>query len=259
MFGPATVVIALPCDSSVDDDMAVQRVGEMYLQALRHARWAADLWPLLVPTTTTDAQLDALLPSLDGLLLTGAESNVHPSEYGAAETGEHPPFDLARDRVGRRLTLAALAQGVPLLGICRGLQELNVWCGGTLHAALHDLPHRIDHRAPPNASVERCFAPAHVMTPVAGGALAALVGGAAVQVNSLHRQGIATLAPRLHPQALADDGTVEAVTVADATAFALAVQWHPESHVGSDAVSNALFDAFITAARHHHARRVRAD
>jgi len=146
---------------------------------------------------------------------------------------------------------------VPLLAICRGFQELNVALGGTLDTEIHELEDRVDHRAPVSEDHDVRFGLAHEVDLEPGSTLAAILGTERVPVNSLHRQAIRDLAPGLIVEAHADDGTVEAVRVADARAFALGVQWHPEYWAGSDPPSRAIFTAFRNAAAETMARRTR--
>jgi putative glutamine amidotransferase len=141
----------------------------------------------------------------------------------------------------------AVALGIPVLAICRGLQELNVAYGGTLHQKLHELPGRIDHREQDDPSIDVQFALAHDVTLAEGGVLRGLVGAPIARVNSLHWQGIDRLGQGLVVEATAPDGTIEAVRVADAPAFALAVQWHPEHRPAEDPFASAIWSAYRRA------------
>ena len=190
----------------------------------------------------------AVLDRLDGLLVPGSPSNVHPSLYGGGESRTPDLHDPDRDATSLPLIRAALARGMPLLAICRGIQELNVALGGTLHQTVHELPGRLDHRGGPGTMAER-YRPKH---PVAlSGTLARLLGGREIMVNSLHGQAIDRPAPGLAIEAEAPDGTVEAVRAAGARGFALGVQWHPEWGYGDNPASLALFRAFGDACRRY--------
>ena len=190
----------------------------------------------------------AVLDRLDGLLVPGSPSNVHPSLYGGGESRTPDLHDPDRDATSLPLIRAALARGMPLLAICRGIQELNVALGGTLHQTVHELPGRLDHRGGPGTMAER-YRPKH---PVAlSGTLAQLLGGREIMVNSLHGQAIDVPAPGLAIEAEAPDGTIEAVRVAGARGFALGVQWHPEWDYGENPASLALFRAFGDACRRY--------
>jgi len=186
---------------------------------------------------------------------TGSRSNVHPELYGDEPTAGHEPFDHDRDAMTLDLIRKAIEAGVPLLAICRGFQELNVALGGTLDTEIQEREDRTDHRPPVSDDNDVRFALAHDVDIEPGSTLAGILGTERVAVNSLHRQAVRDLAPGLIAEAWADDGTVEAVRVADAGAFALGVQWHPEYWAGSDPPSRAIFTAFRNAAAETMARR----
>ena len=215
----------------------------------------AGITPLVVPSFGDRLDVEAVLDAVDGVLLTGSKTNVHPSLYGAEATEAGGPHDEARDATAIPLALAALARGMPLLAICRGMQELNVALGGTLASELQDQPGRIDHRAPESAEQKERFAIRQPVELAGGGCLASLLATDHIQVNSLHRQGVDRLAPPLAIDATATDGVVEAVTVTGAKSFALGVQWHPEYWAGTDPHSTRIFEAFGDAVRGHHAGR----
>ncbi len=205
--------------------------------------------PILIPANGMEADVDTLLARLDGVLLTGSRSNVQPELYGGAPHAEGTPEDADRDAVTLRLVRGAISRGIPLLAICRGMQELNVALGGTLHQRLQDLAGHFDHSTPlqPNPLVRQ--GKAHPVRVLPGTWLRQTTGQAELPVNSLHNQGIATLAPGLEPEAVATDGTIEAVRVTAAPAFAVGVQWHPEYDFETDADSAAIFAAFGAAVR----------
>jgi putative glutamine amidotransferase len=186
----------------------------------------------------------AALDRLDGLLVPGSPSNVHPSLYDGGETATPDFHDSARDATSLPLIRAALSRGMPVLAICRGIQELNVALGGTLHQQVHELKGRRDHRGGPG-SIEVRYGPKH--TVALSGELARMLGATEILVNSLHGQAIDRLAPGLVVEALAEDGTIEAVRVATATGFAFGIQWHPEYAYAANPHSVALFAAFGAA------------
>ena len=227
---------------------------------IRSVRGPARGTPVLLPAAGEDLSGE-LLPHLDGLILTGSRSNVWPGHYEGPAHAEGTPEDLQRDATTLPLIRAAIEHGVPLLAICRGMQELNVALGGSLDQRIQDLPGRMDHSTPSDQPIPRVrTGKAHavrvekdsllerVLTPVsrAAGRLA---------VNSLHNQGVQRLAPRLVAEAWAPDGTVEAVRVAGAPAFALGVQWHPAYDWERDSDSRAIFEAFGQACAAHRAAR----
>ena len=200
--------------------------------------------PVLLPPVGDG--LLAMLDRLDGLLLSGSPSNVAPACYGV-DTDETPDLhDPPRDATTLPLIRAALDRGLPVLAICRGIQELNVALGGTLHQQVHTVPGRLDHRAGSGTQDER-YAARHDIALT--GAMAGIIGTSATRVNSLHGQAIDRLAPGLVVEATAPDGTIEAVRVASAPGWAFGVQWHPEWRFAENADSMALFAAFGEACR----------
>ena len=217
------------------------------------------LLPVQLPTLVVPLDPSSLLDVASGVLITGARSNVHPSHYGAEPSPEAEPHDAARDAASLPLIRAALDRGIPLLAICRGIQELNVACGGTLSPEVHTLPDRLDHRSEPQADLAAWFALKHPVSVEDGGLLAPIMGAGERQVNSVHRQAIDRVGDGVFVEARAPDGTVEAISVPGSD-FALGVQWHPEQLVMVDAHSRAIFAAFAEAVRAHAnaGRRARA-
>lgn len=203
------------------------------------------------------AALDRVLDGLDGVLLTGSPSNVEPHHYGGEQSRTGTAHDPARDATTLPLIRHSIDRAVPLMAICRGLQEVNVALDGTLHQLVHEVPGRRDHRSPKAGTVDANYAPAHAIDVVEGGLLHALLDERRIMVNSLHAQGVDRLAPRARLEAVADDGQVEAFSVPGAPAFALALQWHPEHRALENPVSMKLFDAFAAACRARAASRLR--
>ena len=200
--------------------------------------------PILIPPVG-EAQL-AVLDRLDGLLLSGSPSNVHPTQYDGGESETPEWHDTDRDATTLPLVRAALDRGLPVLAICRGIQELNVSLGGTLHQRVHAIAGRLDHRGGEGTMDER-YGPKHAIT--LSGQLARIIGATEIMVNSLHGQAIDRLAPGLLAEAIAPDGTIEAVRVEGARGFAHGVQWHPEWRYAENKASMALFTAFGDACR----------
>ena len=203
--------------------------------------------PILVPANGDDADVETLVAKLDGLILTGSRSNVQPRLYAGTPHPDGTPEDPARDATTLRLIHAAIDIGIPLFAICRGLQELNVALGGSLHQRLQDLPGRIDHSTPLCPSARIRTGKAHDARITAGSWLHRLAGSTLISVNSLHNQGIDRLAPGLAVEAVAPDGTIEAVRLPGAAALTIGVQWHPEYDFQTDVVSRNLFAAFGAA------------
>jgi len=245
-------LIAVPADVKDMDGYRWHAAAEPYLRAIVRGFGGT---PLILPALSDTIDIEAVLDRVDGVLLTGSRSNVHPERYGAAADASSEPYDVARDATSFALIAAALRKQVPLFAICRGMQELNVVLGGTLISELHELEDRHDHRAPVSDSQEERFAIRQDVDIAAAGRLATILGSGPVRVNSLHRQGIGKLAPGLAVEAVAPDGTIEAVRVIGAPGFAIGVQWHPEYWVESDQPSAKLFAAFGEAARARMAAR----
>lgn len=230
--------------------------GEKYLTAVCDAAGAI---PLIIPALEQHLPITALLDRLDGVLLTGAYSNLHPRHYGQQPAAGEDLRDSARDHSNLALIPAALSAGIPVLGICRGLQELNVALGGSLHQRVHEVAGLDDHRENSEAHIDEQYGPAHDVMIEPGGLLAQLIGAPRVRVNSVHGQGIDRLAPGLRVEARAPDGLVEAVSVVESAGFALALQWHPEWQVMDNPAYRAIFKAFGDACRHRARSRTGAD
>lgn len=205
--------------------------------------------PVLIPANGDAADTCTLLARMDGIILTGSRTNVNPALYGGPPHPEGTPEDDARDAVTMRLIRAAIGAGTPVLAICRGMQELNVALGGTLHQRLQDLPGRLDHSTPMHPDARIRQGKAHALRVLPGTWLRKVAGTDSIAVNSLHNQGVDRLAPSLAVEGVAPDGTVEAVRHASAPGFCVGVQWHPEYDFGSDAVSRRIFAQFGEAVR----------
>jgi len=221
-------------------------VGDKYARAVLDA---AGCLPLLIPALAEELGLDELLARLDGVMFTGSYSNVEPRHYSGPPSDPGTLHDPARDATTLPLIRKAVAAGVPVLGICRGFQEMNVAFGGTLHQKVHEIEGKQDHREDTSLELDVQYGPAHEVVLAAGGVLAGLTGQDRIQVNSLHSQGIDRLGPGLVAEATAPDGLIEAFRVEQAKAFAIAVQWHPEWKAMSNPFSRALFAEFGAAAR----------
>ena len=249
-------LIGVPADVKEVTGQPFHAVGDKYLRAIT---LAADGLPFVIPAFGELYDLPDLVHRLDGIMLTGSPSNVHPTHYGMVPTPEAEPHDEARDATTLPLVHEALRQGIPMLAICRGMQELNVALGGSLHARVHELPDRLDHRRPEHDDMDVQYGPRHAIVLRPGGAFHRLAGSTEITVNSLHWQALDHVAPGLRIEAEASDGTIEAVSVKDAKDFALGVQWHPEYRVLDDAFSTKLFATFGAAARRRAEARAKGD
>jgi putative glutamine amidotransferase len=232
-------VVLVPACNRMMGDHPFHMAGKKYLDAVR----LAGCLPLIVPSSSPE-ELDELLALADGVLLTGSQSNVHPSHFAEEVHNPALPLDPDRDAWTLPMIPKTLARGMPLFAICRGFQEANVALGGSLHQAVQEQQGLNDHRAPSGQPVEIQYATAHEVSVEPGGLLQRLLGRERFDVNSLHGQGIKRLAPGLRVEARAHDGLVEAFSVDPARGFALCVQWHPEWQAASNPVSMALLQAF---------------
>ena len=225
---------------------AYHLVQEKYLTAVREAARGI---PLIIPALGAELALDELLSVIDGLVFTGSPSNVEPQHYRGEPSAAGTLHDRQRDATTLPLIPKAIAAGIPVLGICRGFQEMNVAFGGSLWQELHGVPGHIDHRENTGQPLEDQYGPAHDVLLEPRGLLHRLAGSDRVRVNSLHGQGVRELGRGLIVEARAPDGVIEAFRVADAKSFALALQWHPEWQVTRNPFSSALFAAFGDACR----------
>ena len=231
----------------IEDRFATQLVGERNLRAVAEVSGAL---PLMFAGSPDITDIGALLDAVDGVVLTGARANVHPTRFRTEPDPRHEPYDLLRDDLALALSEACVDRGIPLFGICRGLQEMNVAFGGSLHPEIRELPGRMNHRMPrletgevhPDPDV--VFADRHDVSLVPGGAFARLFGCETIRVNSLHGQGILEPGGRVVVEGVAEDGTIEAIRIADASGFALGVQWHAEYDPQHNPINRALFQAF---------------
>jgi len=247
-------IVGFPACVREYDGLPFHGAGEKYITAVSGG---AGCLPLIIPSLGIGGEegldLEKLVSSVDGLLITGSPSNVDPREYGGLPSREGTKHDLARDSTSLPLIRAALLAGVPLLAICRGNQELNVALGGTLHQNLQELPGKLDHRADKSLPLEKAYGEAHDVTFETDGVLFPFADMQTMKVNSLHAQGIDRLAPGLAIEAIAPDGVIEAVRVEKGphsrSDFAIGIQWHPEWRYANSAFSSRLFEAFGDAVR----------
>lgn len=248
-------VIGVISDVKTVNGQVVHGVTEKYIYAVARG---AQAMPVLVPGTISAVDagmapervvIDEILDLVDAIFLPGSPSNVGPQHYGDLPHDPPLPADPQRDDISLPLIRTALERGVPLFGVCRGFQEMNVAMGGTLFQKLYEQPGRFDHREDSTRDMDGQYAPAHDVALEPGGLLESLAGAPRWKVNSLHGQGIARLAPNLAVEARADDGTIEAFRAVDAPGFNLAIQWHPEWRFWQDKLSSGVFTAFGAAAR----------
>ena len=242
----ARPLIGIPADRRIVGLHPFHMVGEKYARAVLAG---AEGIPLLIPALAEELGLDELLRRLDGILFTGSPSNVEPRHYDGTPSAPGTLHDPERDATTLPLIRKAVQAGVPVLGICRGFQEMNVVFGGTLHQKVHEVPGYSDHRDDESQPLEVQYGPAHDVILEPGGLLRAMADSDRIRVNSLHSQGVDRLGPGLVVEARAPDGLIEAFRVQRAASFAVAVQWHPEWNAMSNPFSRALFAAFGAACK----------
>lgn len=248
---PPLPLIGLPSDGTRIGEHPFQAVGEKYIRA---ATESAGLATVMIPSILPLEHLPAVLDRLDGLLLTGARSNIEPHHYSEEPSYPGNLHDPHRDTTTLNLIPLAIERRLPVLAICRGLQEVNVALGGTLHQKVHEVPGHLDHRECPDDPLEVQYGPAHALELISGGLLAAINGGSSVMVNSVHGQGIRTLAAGAAIEAIAPDGLIEAFRLASDEMFLLAVQWHPEWRAEENPFYRGIFQRFGEACRRHAVR-----
>ena len=204
------------------------------------------LQPVCFPRVPA-GRLGVMLDMVDGVLLGGSATNVHPRHYGEEPLHEDMCFDEGRDAVSLPLIRLAIERGVPLIGFCRGSHEVNVAMGGSMHQSLQALGGPVVHWEDPDESLDDQYRERHEVQCLPGGALERLTGCQRFGVSSLHSQGIKRLAPGLVAEAVADDGLVEASRWHDQRQFAWAFQFHPEwghqAHPRYARIMSAFVDA----------------
>ena len=200
--------------------------------------------PLLAPSCCGIDDIDQYLSMVDGVYLTGAGSNIDPVLYDQENLTPSKGQDPERDLFDIALIRAALKRGLPLFAICRGMQEINVALGGTIHQKAYEVPGLNDHREDATTPVEVQYGDRHSVRAIAGSWFAELMGDADFPVNSLHGQALDQLGDGVAPLAYADDGLVEAIHLPGFAQFTLAVQWHPEWQAAQNPHSVKIFKAF---------------
>lgn len=240
----ALPLVLLPSDIKDYGGQPFQSIGKKYMDAVRHG---ANALPLGVPVGDLCGcaeSLDHYLNLAHGVVFPGSRANVHPSHFGQAVHDPSLPLDAERDITTLPMLRAVIARGIPLLAICRGIQELNVALGGSLHQAVQELPGKQDHREPEGKTLAEQYAPRHEAVLVKGGMMHTLFQQDSIRVNSLHGQAIDRLAAGLTVEATAPDGIIEAVSVTGSKGFALGVQFHPEWDIQHNRLGQTIFGAF---------------
>lgn len=240
--------------TKIENRFAVQMVGERNMSAVAEVAGAL---PLMFGGCPGMTDIAALLDTVDGILLTGARANVHPTRFGTEPHPSYEPYDQRRDAMALSLVEACIERGTPIFGICRGFQEMNVALGGSLHPEIREIPGRMNHRMPRLANGEIhpdptvIFADRHDVKLDPNGVFAKLLGRHCIRVNSLHGQGILVPGKRIVIEGVAEDGTAEAIRIDGAPTFALGVQWHAEYDPQTNPINRTLFEAFGEALLAH--------
>jgi putative glutamine amidotransferase len=233
--------IAIPVPHSGDPDYAGRALPQ-YVRAVELAGGEA----VPIPLDGSGSKIETLIDGCDGVLLPGSRADVLPEKYGAERDPKTADADLPRDAVDELLLKNAYANRKPILGICYGLQILNVHRAGSL---LQHIETRVNHEAGRKVPI------AHDVLVEEGSVLAKIVNEgngkpSQLPVNSSHHQSAEKIGKGLRVSAHSPvDGIIEAIEGVDPDHFVLAVQWHPERSVDEDAPSRAIFSAFINAAR----------
>ena len=253
----ARPVIGIQCSHHMaEDTYEVQMTGRRTIDAVREV---SDCLPLLIPGLPDAVDIGDLCETLDGVVLTGGRANVHPKYYGEDYTEAHGAMDEDRDAVALPLVRAALDRGIPILGLCKGIQEMNVALGGTLYHEVGDLPGRHRHRMIKGCTDhEIIFELREQVRLRPDGVMARMLGTENIVTNSLHGQAIKDAGERVVIEGWAADETIEAISISGARSFAIGVQWHAEYEAHADPVSKVLFSELGDAARACRAQRRRA-
>lgn len=246
----ATLMIGVIADYRVIEPHGFHMAGDKYVRAIARAMGAM---PVILPALAAEIDAHALLSRLDGLLLTGSYSNIEPHHYDEENREANPLRDPHRDTTSFALIRAAMDLKLPVFGICRGFQELNVALGGSLHQQVQEVEGLMDHRENKHADLESQYGPVHSVRLLEDGYLLACAQTDEVMVNSLHAQGVKQLAPGLAIEAVANDGLIEAYRLDDDSHFMLAVQWHPEWRVMENEFYRSSFRVFEQACHSYRA------
>ncbi|MDJ0653979.1 MAG: gamma-glutamyl-gamma-aminobutyrate hydrolase family protein [Xanthomonadales bacterium] len=247
-------IIGLTADSKLIDPHVYHCVGEKYIRSVIEGAGGI---PVLIPPVSREVDLLEVLSILDGVVLPGSYSNIEPHHYGGEAPDPDSLLDPDRDHVDLNLIDATVELGIPLFGICRGFQSINVARGGTIHQKVHQVAGLNDHRENPDDPIEVQYGPAHTVSIAPGGVLQALFDDPEPEVNSVHWQGVDRLGEGLRVEATAADGLVEAFSILGARTFALGVQWHPEWKPSDSPFYAAIWAAFAKACRERAAWRHR--
>ena len=230
--------------------------GQRYVNTLMKF---SNVIPTLIPTCLSNGDLVDYISTIDGLLLTGGRANIEPHHFGGKKFPKDEIIDPSRDRSALFLIKECVSLNMPLFGICRGIQEINVAYGGNIFYRVHEVAGKIDHRMPQNndASVEDIFKPRHIINIRKNSLLESFTGQKKCIVNSLHGQGINKLGKGLTVEALSEDGLIEAISINGYEAFGIGVQWHAEFHPerSDNYINKILFKKFGESCQEYKSRK----
>ncbi|MBI3441645.1 MAG: gamma-glutamyl-gamma-aminobutyrate hydrolase family protein [Proteobacteria bacterium] len=239
-------IVCIPCNRVEYQKASSHLVKHQYVRPLLEI---VKCIPLLIPAIGKDFDLKSIAGKIDGLLLTGSSSHVCPSNYNTERTFDEHELDIDRDETTLPLIRTAIEIDMPLFAICRGFQEMNVACGGTLHQHIHNLPGKLDHRGDYSLPVKEQYeVQKHKICTQKGGLFERLGLPAEFTANSLHQQGVNKLAPSLFAEGISEDGLAEAVSMPKKR-FVLGTQWHPEGDFWLNPSSVKIFEGFAKALR----------
>jgi len=204
-------------------------VGKRYVNSVMNF---SGVLPVLIPPCINKDDLEFLLDKMHGIVLTGGRANVEPHHYNGPKFPKDEPVDPDRDRIVLDIIPKCVERKMPIFGICRGIQEINISYGGTLFYRVHQENGKKDHRMPTNddATIEEIFRPKHQIEFSKNSILRELVNEERFMVNSLHGQGIQRLGKDLNVEACSEDGLIEAISIKNYSSFGIGVQWHAEFH-----------------------------
>ncbi len=232
-----------------------ENMSGLFVTSEKYARIAmeiSDVVPILIPAFGGATNFETVLNIIDGLLLTGGRANIEPHNYGGAPFPDDEIIDPQRDETVLPLIRGCIERSIPVFGICRGIQEINVAMGGTLHYRVHVLPGKEDHRMRRDTEIQsERFALRHQISLTPDGYLCRLLGKTETKVNSLHAQSIDRVAEGFVVEALSPDGIIEAIHMPKAERFTVGVQWHAEWKAQEHELARKLFRAFGESAHEY--------
>jgi len=244
-------IIGIPANCTQPDAISSGHHSSSHRYALAAIKKCGGV-PLIIPALPVNYFIKDILSIIDGLLLPGGSANIEPCHYGGEPFPPDEPIDPRRDKIVLPLIRGCIDNIIPIFGICRGHQEINVALGGTLHYRIHTLSGKNDHRMDRTLKTkEQRFGPRHKVTLVEGSLFHKLVNSTIVRTNSLHAQGVNKPARGLRVDAISEDKVVEGIVLDDSGTFTVGVQWHAEYHPKYHELSDKLFREFGNAAYSH--------